>query len=58
MVCMTQVMRIFTKIFNGALIVQVPNDLFGGTGKFVRMTFPILCLVGVLFSYSTGNLRK
>lgn len=58
MVSMTIVMLIFSGNFNGEQIARVPNDLFVGTGQFAYLVFSAMCLAGVYFSYSRGDLRK
>jgi hypothetical protein len=58
MVSMTIVMLAFSANFNGARVAEVPTDLFVGTGKFVYLVCSALCLIGVFFSYSRGNLRN
>ncbi|MCK9639368.1 MAG: MFS transporter [Prolixibacteraceae bacterium] len=58
MISMTLVMLIFSARFHGAQIAQVPNEMFVGTAQFVYMIFAGLCMVGVYFSYSRGNMHK
>jgi hypothetical protein len=58
MISMTIVMLVFSAQFHGEQIAQVPNDSFVGTGQFLYLIFAAICLVGVYFSYSRGDLRK
>ena len=58
MISMTLVMLIFSARFHGAQIAQVQNEMFVGTAQFVYLIFAGLCMVGVYFSYSRGNMHK
>jgi MFS family permease len=58
MISMTIVMLVFSAQFHGEQIAQVPNESFVGTGQFLYLIFAAICLVGVYFSYSRGDLRK
>ncbi|MEK7720521.1 MAG: hypothetical protein AAB347_13125 [Bacteroidota bacterium] len=58
MISMTLVMLIFSARFHGAQVAQVQNELFVGTAQFVYLIFAGLCMVGVYFSYSRGNMHK
>lgn len=58
MMSMTLVMLVFSSRFHGAQLADVPDELFVGTGQFVYLIFAALCLVGVYFSFSRGNMHK
>jgi EmrB/QacA subfamily drug resistance transporter len=58
MVSMTIVTLAFSTAFNGSGISQVPDYLFVNTTRFVYLVCSGMCLSGVFFSYSRGDLRK
>lgn len=58
MISMTVVMLAFSSRFKGIQVAMVPDIMFIQTGRFVYLFFSALCLAGVYFSYSRGDLRK
>jgi MFS-type transporter involved in bile tolerance (Atg22 family) len=58
MVSMTIVTLAFSTAFNGSGISQVPDYLFVNTTRFIYLICSGMCLSGVFFSYSRGDLRK
>lgn len=58
MVSMTIVTFAFSTKFNGLGIAQVSDYLFVNTSKFIYLVCFAMCLLGVFFSYSRGDLRK